>query len=790
MAGFKIIDKEVNNFMENLYWVGIKESEIRSCKDLFAGSITYNGSGKDGNISYTHIYGEILNYNNDSSKLDSFMRNTLLDLIEEIPDIKFMFYTPYYAYFLGEEITCHTICLNEQSVLSLLRDKLKSRLWLANTIPVLSTIALPGIECLLPNLKKAIPGCDSFILQGCTGAGGNDTYAITQNSWNNVFNKLNNHDIYLLSPNLQPSYSVNIHVLIGKNIVFTSPSIQIIENEDDRMVYHGADFIEYRNVPIEIKNKILGLSKQIGEKIQCLGYKGVLGIDYLIEGNAVYFLEINPRFQASTPLINLALASTQSLTIQEILLNIFYEQEYLIPEPKMTVNYSTYIIDATKNNSFYSQYLQNINASNEVEEVLSDGYYNDIRFENKASLFSLVLATNIVTINPNGNLNIHENIRPYKKCIPNPENKLGFLKLKSQLLVQGIHFSPNVYHFLIEKGMRRGTYSSIDLYFSKSLIINCPLDLKLCSISPFRVDYENNELNLFYADCKISKVFIDSGIDYRDLKTKNSVLYGDISFLATDRLRIHHSLGCAYKTIHKGCMFCDVPASTSSLKIEDIYEVIDWHLKNSYFDHILIGGGSSVRDLEPSRVLSIIQYIRKHTDKDIYLMSLPPQKPEILSEYFQAGLDEIALNIEIFDREQALKIMPHKGSISLSEYQNALTHAVKLWGNTGKVKSLLVYGLETDNSFLSGVHWLASHGIQPIISVFRPLRNTKMWNRIPPESSSLQKIYFDALSICQCYNLYPGPECLFCQNNTLSIPIDMFLSLYNLNEHYQEKNQF
>lgn len=765
--------------MKNLYWVGIKESEIRSCEDLFAGSITYNGSGKNGNIAYTHIYGEILNYNIDSPKLDSFMRDTLLDLIKRIPDIKFMFYTPFYAYFLGNEIARHTICLNEQSVLSLLRDKLKTRLWLANTIPVLKTIVLPGIECSLPNFKRAIPGCDSFILQGCTGAGGNDTYIITKNSWDEVLNKLNNYEIYLLSPNLQHSYSVNIHVLIGNNIVFTDPSIQIIENEDHRKVYHGADFIEYRNIPIKIKKKVLELSKQIGEKIQCLGYKGILGIDYLIEGESVYFLEINPRFQASTPLINLELAATQSLTLQNIVLNIFFEQEYFIPKLKTDVNYSTYIIDATENNCFYSEYFQNISKSDEVEEILPDGYYSNIHFENRASLFSLVLATNITTINPDGTLNIHENIRPYQKYIPNVGSMLGFFKLKSQLLVQGIRFSAEAYRFLVTKGMRKGTYSSIDLYFSKSLIINCPLDLKLCSISPFRVDCDKDELILFYANCKISKVFVDFGINYQNLKTQNNVLYGDISFLATDRLRIHHSLGCAYKTIHKGCMFCDVPASMYPLNTEDIYEVIDWHLQNSDFDHILIGGGSSVRDLEPSRVLSIIFYIRKHTNKRIYLMSLPPQQPEILYEYFQAGLDEIAFNIEIFDRKEALRIMPHKGAISLGEYQSALIHAVKLWGNTGKVKSLLVYGLETDKSFLSGIHWLASHGIQPIISVFRPLRNTEMQDRIPPESTSLQKIYFDALSICQLYNLYPGPDCLFCQNNTLSIPIDTFSSLNN-----------
>ena len=758
--------------MTDLYWVGIKESEIRSCKNLFSGSVTFNGSGKNGNIAYTHTYGKILNYNNDSPQLNAFIKNTLINLIKIIPDVKFMFYTPFYAYFLGDEIVQHTVCLNEQSVLALLRDKLKTRLWLSNTIPVLKTIVFPGSECSLPNFKHTFPGCDSFILQGCTGAGGNDTYIIKSDSWNDISDRLNRHEIYLLSPHLKYSYSINIHVMIGKNIAFTSASIQIVENEDFRMVYHGADFIEYKNVPTIIQNKILSLSKLIAEKIQCLGYKGILGIDYLIEGDEVYFLEINPRFQASTPLINLELDKTQSLTLQKVMLNIFSDSEYIIPMIETEGKYSNYIIDANEKHFCYSEYLENVCVSNEIEEVILDGYYNGISFENKASLFSLVLATNIISINPNGNLNLHENIKAYKKWVPNPKSIHGFLELKSRLLVQGIQFSKKAYNFFITKGMRKGTYSSIDLYFNSSLIVNCPLNLKLCNISPFKVDYENGALYLFFSGRKICEISIDYGVEYQELKTQNHIPYGDISFLATDRLRIHHSLGCTFKTSHKGCMFCDVPESTCYLQLEDIYEVIDWHLKNSNFKHILIGGGSSARSLEASKILNIIHYIRKNTKKNIYLMSLPPQDLKILSEYYQAGLNEIAFNIEIFDRKTASKIMPGKGAICLDEYQDALLQAVKLWGDTGNVKCLLVYGLENNQSFFKGIQWLASHGIQPVISVFRPLRNTEMQNQIPANSTTLQMIYFKTLSICQPYGLYPGPECIYCQNNTLSIPID------------------
>lgn len=112
--------KRIRSIMDNLYWVGIKESEIRSCKSFFTGSITYIGTGTSGNISYTHKYGCIKNYNNDSDELDEFIRNELKNIIKCDSDAKFMFYAPSYAYFLGKDIVSHTVCLNSSYVLTLL----------------------------------------------------------------------------------------------------------------------------------------------------------------------------------------------------------------------------------------------------------------------------------------------------------------------------------------------------------------------------------------------------------------------------------------------------------------------------------------------------------------------------------------------------------------------------------------------------------------------------------------------------------------------------------------------
>lgn len=149
-------------------------------------------------------------------------------------------------------------------------------------------------------------------------------------------------------------------------------------------------------------------------------------------------------------------------------------------------------------------------------------------------------------------------------------------------------------------------------------------------------------------------------------------------------------------------------------------------------------------------------------------MCLPPKDITVIEKYFECGLDEIAFNIEAFDRKYALKHMPGKGDIPIEEYQSALLKAVSLWGEKGKVKSSLIYGIEPDDSFFEGVRWLSMHGIQPIVSIFRPLRNTVCSDYIPPDDIALAKVYDKITVITEDTPVSLGPDCVFCQNNTLS----------------------
>jgi len=205
--------------------------------------------------------------------------------------------------------------------------------------------------------------------------------------------------------------------------------------------------------------------------------------------------------------------------------------------------------------------------------------------------------------------------------------------------------------------------------------------------------------------------------------------------------------------------------------LADIYKVIDEYQQTISFRHFLVGGASGSRVDEPERIKKIISYIRKTSDKPIYLMSQPPEKLSDIKDYHDCGLSEIAFNIEIYNREIAKKLMPGKGFIPIEQYFDALEKATECFGRTGNVRSMLIVGLESEASLLDCVFKLCSTGVAPMLSAFRPMPKTILKHIIPPEVPFLKDIYFKAEKICNDFELQLGPLCPECQGNTISMPV-------------------
>lgn len=218
------------------------------------------------------------------------------------------------------------------------------------------------------------------------------------------------------------------------------------------------------------------------------------------------------------------------------------------------------------------------------------------------------------------------------------------------------------------------------------------------------------------------------------------------------------------------CRFCNLPVNGFQFSLDDIYEVIDFYLQQGGFRHILIGGGSERIDHEADTILKLVKYIRRQTDMPIYVMCLPVADKKVLRELYMAGVTEIGFNIEIWEKESAEIQMPGKGRISRENYINALKNALQIWRTPGSVRSLLIVGLERREILKKAVKTLCSEGIMPILSVFRPLPNTEMETLLPPSNEFLYSVYQELNQVCGKYGQHLGPDCLYCQNNTLSLP--------------------
>lgn len=748
--------------MEYLVWVGPRDSDIQFSK-CFKESICYYSEKNPSSDRKAHIYGNVF---------IEFIKNKMKNLLELHPEARFIFYNPKIAYSLDEHLRNYVLCLNEKFILDLLSDKIYTRYWMGNYVPVLPSLLEDSHHLSFAELDKKLGEAEAYVLQQNRSSGGFGTfYAAKKEQTLNTLREMYN-ELLIISPYVENGLSVNINAIVCNNQIYLFPiSLQIIENSNNRLIYHGADYIAARNINSEIQVKIKKYSNVILEHVQSLGYRGIIGIDFIVKDDNVYFQEINPRYQASSFLIDASLIKKGYPGLSEMNLSSFYEESDLSMDVQdITVEYSfyKYLYTSRAKHVYHIEQLAPNNPY--VSHIFLDGWNSNMMVEEDAYCYTLVFSTNITSLNFDGGYDLYSNITGEEAYLK--EHISSQIGLKIALLNQGCIITEKAMSYLNSKGIiKKAVFSAIDFQLSDGLPINAPINLKFTDLSPFNINVNvNKHLELNYYDKFISEIYLEMQPDWSNLKTQNNVPYSRIAYLSTDRLRIKHETVCSLKKKGLGCRFCSIPISKATFNMDDLKEVINKLLVKPKFRHILIGGGSGNPDTEYEQILEISKSIRSvNPNIPIYLMSLPPLKADILMQYKSVGITEIAFNIEIWNRSLAKKLMPGKGLIPLELYLHALKEGTKIWGTTGNVRTALIVGLDNMDTLLEGVEYLSKHGIQPMISVFRPMANTKLESLVPPSNKALLSFYEKAQNICKQYNMKLGPTCDACKNNMLAI---------------------
>ncbi len=335
-----LFNKIINlNSKPSFYYLGFNANNAIGNEDFFDGMVTLNPNNTKGNIFYTEkpIKEKDEKFMKEYKK---YLLTTMKRLTKEKKNTVFLAFNKKIKNLLKDIDNYNIVSEKDYVLIDSLNDKKNIRDLLRDEIPVIETkwIDKKTDYCTISKELNS----SSFVLQGQTGAGGNNTFLIEGEEKFNKYSKLCD-DKYFIS-NYIEHLPINSTIIVGeKNIIKLPSSVQLIAKKNDNFNYVGADFIYYQTLDNKIKEQIENYNDIIVDKVKKMGYKGILGIDYIIDSeDNVYFMEINPRFQSSSFLISEYLNKYCSTTIGEMhymaISNMYIGNNYIEKIDKSFVN--------------------------------------------------------------------------------------------------------------------------------------------------------------------------------------------------------------------------------------------------------------------------------------------------------------------------------------------------------------------------------------------------------------------------------------------------------------------
>lgn len=243
--------------------------------------------------------------------------------------------------------------------------------------------------------------------------------------------------------------------------------------------------------------------------------------------------------------------------------------------------------------------------------------------------------------------------------------------------------------------------------------------------------------------------------------------YNDFVVTHGDRVRLSPLHGCGMV-----CTFCDVPYGVRyALKsIDSMLAALTTALADPRQParHMLISGGTPrPRDIEWLK--SVYRAVlTRFPAVDIDIMMVPTGELLDVDELARLGVSELSINLELFSDEAARRLMPQKHRQGQSHYLRFIERAASILGQ-GRVRSMLMVGLEPIEQTLLGVQAIVDHGGVPVLSPFRPDPSTPLRESLPPAADDLEAAFLAATEIVSRSSAVLGPRCIPCSHNTLTL---------------------
>lgn len=376
-----------------------------------------------------------------------------------------------------------------------------------------------------------------------------------------------------------------------------------------------------------------------------------------------------------------------------------------------------------------------------------------------------------------------------------PATAVSLARLKVRLLAEGLRIDAGVDEALAREGrprlrVRSGSCGGLDVILPDGSYVNCPVDELFATHSPFVLRHEDGWVitDETGRDAPVP-VTLAPRPAYYDRRGSAGVLLRQVGQVCSDRLGVGLTNGCVYwARAQTRCQFCSIGLNVRNgneigrKPLPAVLEVVDAALSDPVAPaaHVLLGGGTPPGpDAGAIGIAHATRAIKaRWPHVPVYAMISPPAEPHYIQELVDAGVDELGINIEVFSDVAGERYLPAKRSLGLSTYLRMLEVAVAAFAarfghgdaQVGRVRSIMIVGLESAQDTLHGVEALASRGVMPILTPLRPMRGTPLERHPQWPAEALWDLTQEAASVADRYGLPLGPTCIPCQANTLNVP--------------------
>jgi len=351
----------VNNFV----WVGSRQSDINYTKGFFNSSVTLYGDNLHRNYALCKISNRRIDNNTSGELRDKFVLEYIQKISNEDYNSRFMFYDSAWVMEIKEleQFKKCFICLNDFELLDTVRNKIRFKKFVSEQgcFNLVNSCVVDSADLSVETFQNLFDKFgEPLIFQKEVTSGGSGTFLVTKNNTELLAKLAVDKNRYIVSEYVWSNVPLNVHLAVFSNEIIVFPaSVQLIELENNCLLYKGGDYFAFNKLSNEHKKELYSCANKLGKILQQSGFRGICGIDALLDENGKLFLmEVNPRFQGSSNILDRALSDYGYDSLVKINYDSFLHKgtEYTnIDLDNFSVDYSCYSLTY---NDFGKQFLK------------------------------------------------------------------------------------------------------------------------------------------------------------------------------------------------------------------------------------------------------------------------------------------------------------------------------------------------------------------------------------------------------------------------------------------------